>query len=283
MMKTSDRFVTSFLKSGSYSTAENTPRSRFERCLGWSDWYAYSQMTRICLSGGYNARAGQFDNAIWRDHGLKSLEVLEGCGGRVEVDGMDHVSGLKGPAVFVGNHMSILDTLAGPAMVLVYQPVCVVIKSSLLKYPGLGDVLRFTKAINVNRVSAKEDLHRVLQQGEERLKEGISVMLFPQATRELSFNPQAFKSLGAKLAARAGVPLVPLALKTDMWGIGKVIRDFGRLDRSKVVRFRFGPAVPVEGNGKDAHRQTVDFMTRTLASWQIPTTEKASDKPEVKE
>lgn len=268
-MRTAERFHKAFEQRGVYSTPKDVPKSWVERCFGWSDLYAYSQVIDICLSGGRHARAGKFTNAVWRDHGLQSLEMLEGCGGRVEVDGIEHVAALKGPAVFVANHMSILDTLAGPSMVLAFRPVCVVIKSSLLKYPGLGDVLRSVNAINVDRQNPRDDLQTVLQKGAERLKDGISVMLFPQATRDPIFKPEAFNSLGAKLASRAGVPLVPLALKTDIWGIGKVIRDFGRLDRSKVVRFRFGPPVSAEGTGKDAHRQTVEFISQTISSWQV--------------
>lgn len=269
-MKTAERFVKAFETDRRYATPDVLPLRLCDRLLAWSDWNAYWQMIRICLMGGWQARRGAFNDSVWRDYGLRSLEILERCGIHVEADGLEHVAGLKGPAVIAANHMSIVDTLAGPSMALVFRPVCVVIKSSLLKYPGLGDALRSVRAINVDRVNPRDDFAAVMTQGEERLKRGISVLLFPQATRDTVFHPSQFNSLGAKLAARVGVPLVPLALDTGAWGIGRVFRDFGRIDRTRTVRFRFGSPIPVTGNGRDAHRQSLDFITSTLESWKTP-------------
>ena len=73
--------------------------------------------------------------------------------------------------------------------------------------------------------------------------------------------------MGAKLARRAGVPLLPLALKTDFMGIGKVIRDCGRLDRSRQLHFKFGQPMQIEGNGKEQHEATVNFIGDNLRAW----------------
>ena len=63
----------------------------------------------------------------------------------------------------------------------------------------------------------------------------------------MAFDPGAFNSLGAKLAARSGVPVVPIALKTDFSGLGPVVKEFGRIDRTRTVHFRFGELVPCFG------------------------------------
>ena len=68
------------------------------------------------------------------------------------------------------------------------------------------------------------------------LKKNISVLIFLQTTRELRFDPKKFNTLGIKLAKRAKVPVIPVAVKTDVWGMGKWIKDFGRFDPSKPVR-----------------------------------------------
>jgi len=49
----------------------------------------------------------------------------------------------------------------------------------------------------------------------------ISVLIFPQTTRDLRFDPNKFNTLGIKLAKRAKVPVIPVAVKTDAWGMGK--------------------------------------------------------------
>ena len=50
----------------------------------------------------------------------------------------------------------------------------------------------------------------------------ISVLIFPQTTRELFFDPKKFNTLGIKLAKRAKVPVIPIAVKTDAWWHGQM-------------------------------------------------------------
>ena len=92
-------------------------------------------------------------------------------------------------------------------------------------------------------------------------------MVFPQATRQVRFDPGAFNTLATKLAARAGVPVVPIALKTDFVGVGRLIKEFGRVDRQKPIHIRFGPPLPVTGTGRETQAQVVDFISASLREW----------------
>ena len=96
---------------------------------------------------------------------------------------------------------------------------------------------------------------------------GISVIVFPQTTRAERFDPEQFNSIGAKLAGRAGVPLIPLALRTDAWGNGRWLKDFGVVDPRRPVRFRFGAPLAPDRRGAAAHRQTVAFIQQALEEW----------------
>ena len=59
------------------------------------------------------------------------------------------------------------------------------------------------------------------------------------------------------MAARAKVPLVPIALRTDAWGQGAPIKDLGPIDPKLPVDFVFGKPVAPEGKGDAAHRYRV--------------------------
>jgi 1-acyl-sn-glycerol-3-phosphate acyltransferase len=142
-----------------------------------------------------------------------------------------------------------------------------VIKQSLLEVPLFKHVMRSRDPIAVTRTNPRLDLKTVLEQGCERLSRGISIIIFPQTTRA-PFNPEQFSSIGVKLAARAGVPLVPLALLTDAWRNGKLIKDLGFIDPSKKVYFRFGKPLRVEGKGNEQHREVMGFIERNLEHWQ---------------
>jgi 1-acyl-sn-glycerol-3-phosphate acyltransferase len=108
----------------------------------------------------------------------------------------------------------------------------------------------------------------VLSRGSELLRAGISVIIFPQTTRSVTFDPVQFNSIGTKLARKAGVPMVPVALKTDALANGKIFRDFGKVDPSKAVRFAFGEPMRVADRGAEEHARTMEFIQGKLRQWE---------------
>ena len=78
-----------------------------------------------------------------------------------------------------------------------------------------------------------------------------------------------------KLAQRAQVPVVPLAMVTDAWSSGTLIKDFGKIDRTKTVRFSFGAPISVEGRGTDENQQVIRFIADKLETWNQQSAPKA--------
>ncbi|MDP2156163.1 MAG: 1-acyl-sn-glycerol-3-phosphate acyltransferase, partial [Nitrospirota bacterium] len=101
----------------------------------------------------------------------------------------------------------------------------------------------------------------------EKLRNGLSIVVFPQSTRSSAFNPEEFNSLGIKLALKANVPIVPIALKTDAWGIGKKFKDFGPIDIRKKIYFAFGERMTIQNRGADEHQKVINFITEHLNDW----------------
>jgi 1-acyl-sn-glycerol-3-phosphate acyltransferase len=121
--------------------------------------------------------------------------------------------------------------------------------------------------IVVVRKDAKEDFKTVMEQGKELLAKGISVIIFPQSTRMTEFDPSLFNSLGIKLAIAAGVKVIPVAIKTDFWGNGKWVKDIGPVNRDNPIFMTFGKPMEINGNGKEEHKQILEFITHTLRQW----------------
>lgn len=213
------------------------------------------------------AAAGRCDDAAWTHAGVATADTLEGVGARIRVEGLRNAD-TGGPCVYVGNHMSTLETFMLPGLLRPIRPVTFVLKRSLTTMPFFGAVIRSRDPVAVDRVNPREDLARVLKEGAERLAAGISVIVFPQSTRTLRFDPHRFNSIGVKLAARAGVPVVPLALLTDAWGQGRLIKDVGRIDPSRPVRFRFGAPLRVDGHGREEHAAICAFIESALREWR---------------
>ena len=61
--------------------------------------------------------------------------------------------------------------------------------------------------------------------------------------------------------------MIPLALKTDAWGNGALLKDFGKIDPSRTVHFAFGEPLRVQGGGAAEHQRVVEFIRENLVSW----------------
>lgn len=213
------------------------------------------------------AKRGQYGDREWANSSRDIMEALEHVGVLFEVTGAENFINTGVPCVFIGNHMSTLETFVLPCIIEPYKNVTFVVKQSLIDYPVFRHVMRSRNPVVVSRSNPREDLRAVLEGGAERLNAGRSIIIFPQTTRTPVFDVAEFNTIGIKLAKKAGVPVIPIALKTDAWGNGKHLKDFGRIDPSRKVYFAFGEPLVVKGNGAGEHRQVIEFITGRLKAW----------------
>ncbi|HEB02085.1 MAG TPA: 1-acyl-sn-glycerol-3-phosphate acyltransferase [Nitrospirae bacterium] len=228
----------------------------------------YRKVIPIIIDASRTAGDGTWLEEQWLKRILQILENLERVGCSVEATGIDNVKGPGRPCVFIGNHMSTLETFVMPVFLLPIMPVTFIVKQSLVDYPVFGNIMRQCKPITVTRTDPRKDLKDVLEQGTEKLtKEGTSIIVFPQTTRSRTLDRGHFNSIGIKLARRAGVPVIPVALKTDAWDRGWPIKDLGRIRPGIPIHFAFGEPMEVTGNGRDQHEQVMRFITDKLGQW----------------
>lgn len=228
----------------------------------------YLRLTSLVFSTGFTARLGKFDSGHWVSSSLEVLRGMEAVGVKVEVEGLANLAKEQGPKVIIGNHMSMMETLVLPAVVRPYGPVTFVVKDSLLSYPIFKHVMNSRQPIAVTRTNPRQDLKTVLGEGMERLGRGISIIVFPQTTRTNLFDPQQMSSIGIKLAAKAGVPVVPLALMTNCWKNGQMLKDFGAINPAEPACFAFGEPMAINGKGVEEHQRVNEFITSKLDQWQ---------------
>jgi len=250
-----------------YLTDPDRAGSGLAGMLTSARWTFYPQVFLVVFRAACLARRGKYDGEAWRRSSVEILRACENVGMRFEVTGLDQIRELKGPAVFIGNHMSTLETFVLPGIIRGFRPVTFVVKESLITYPIFGHVMSARRPVVVGRKNPREDLATVLKEGAARLKQGISLVIFPQSTRSSSFDPGKFNSLGAKLAARVEVPVVPVAVKTDAWGTGRRFKDFGPVDPAKPVHIAFGHPVEPDAKGAVVHEVVTKFIISHLKNW----------------
>ncbi len=228
-----------------------------------------AKVMNIVIRGSSAAKRGKYDIARWEKDSIETLDSLESVGVKLEVTGAENPASFDGPCVFAANHMSTLETFVLPSLILPLKNVTFVVKKSLVEYPVFRHIMRASGPIVVSRANPREDLKTVLEEGSGVLAQGRSVIVFPQTTRSFGLDPAKFNSIGVKLAARAGVPVVPVALRTDAWGNGRLIKDFGRIDPSLPVRFAFGKPLGITGRGNEEHKAVVEFIGSKLREWGV--------------
>ena len=101
------------------------------------------------------------------------------------------------------------------------------------------------------------------QQIEQRTLAAVSTGHSAANVRTFYSNP-----VTVKLARRAAVPVVPLALVTDAWANGEFLKDFGKIDPTKTVRFSFGAPIAVNGGGGDQNQQIIHYIASKLDGWK---------------
>lgn len=252
-----------------YRTDPNRPRSLFSKIFLSPKFMFYPQIFWVVLVNSRKALKGDYDHDDWAKSSLDILNVIENVGMNFEITGMDNIGKIDGPVVFVGNHMSTLETFILPGIIQpVKKTVTFVVKKSLLDAPVFGPVMRSRDPVVVGRVNPREDLRTVLEDGTQKIRQGRAIIIFPQSTRSVVFKPEDFNSLGIKLAARAGVPVVPFALKTDAWGIGRFVKEFGPVDIHKKIYFSFGEPMEITGRGSAEHEKVIRFIQNKLDQWR---------------
>ena len=210
---------------------------------------------------------------LWGLCCFRTYQKAEKFGIKVTVDGWENRKDYKGPVVYLANHMSTLETIMLPPILLTYGPFNVFVKASLSRLPALKRAAVHMGLIPLGRKSPREDLMQVFNEGVARIREGNSVLIFPQGSRERVFSRKIYSSIGAKLAEKAGVPVIPIAVKTDCSPTrpdGKGwLKDFGTVDPSKEIRLRCGP--PITGSSKEMHQKVFDWIKAQLEEWGLPT------------
>ncbi len=226
-----------------------------------------SKYISVVLRSRKEAIDGKYDTEAWIKSSFEIFRLIESCGGRFHMTGLRNLAASPEPVVFIGNHMSTLETMTLPCIIAPARDVTFAVKESLVKHPFFGAVMRSRDPIVVGRENSREDLAVVLTKGQELLSHGTSVIIFPQSTRMVKFIPEKFNSLGVKLAANAKVKVVPFAIKTDYWEIGKFVKDLGHISRQKPIHMAFGEPMTISATGKQENAKIIEFIISHLKEW----------------
>ena len=257
-------------KDNIYKTKANS-RIIWDKLWGNTRTYFVLKYIQMVIRNRKLAIKGIYNRKAWVLSSFEVFKLIEKCGGNFSIEGLEHIKNLNEPVVFVSNHMSAMESMIFPCLIAPYRKVTFVVKEALTTHFLFGPVMRARKPITVGRSNSREDLMSVIKQGKELLTEGTSVIIFPQGSRKEIFKTSDFNSLGVKLAKSAKVKIVPIALKTDFWGNGKLVKDLGAIHRNKKIYISIDSPIEISGNGKEANDRAIKFISDKLDYWNKTT------------
>lgn len=159
------------------------------------------------------------------------------CGLDWRVEGLENLPDV--PHVALWKHSSAWETFA---QFLVGPPKVIVLKRELMFIPFFGWGLAQLRSIPVDRGAGASAVNQVVQRGTARLREGLSMLVFPEGTRVAAGETRRYGVSGALLASRAGCPVVPIAHDAGFFWPRR-----GLLKRPGTITVVIGPPIPAAG------------------------------------
>ena len=204
-----------------------------------------------------------YRSAFIRTFAVLNVSLLKHlCGLNYEIEGQENIP--EGTAIIFSKHQSTWETMA---LQLVFPPQTFVVKRELMRIPFFGWGLSVLNPIAIDRSSGRNAVKQIVQQGIERLKAGIWIVIFPEGTRVRPGQKIRYKMGGAILAAESGYPVVPVAHNSgEFWPKGQFLKKPG------TIKLVIGP--PIET--ADRKPETIlaeaeDWIETTMSRITQPT------------
>lgn len=196
---------------------------------------------------------GKFLHAYGKLWGRVALII---AGVRVEVHGAEKIP-LDVPLIFMGNHRSNFDI---PALYAgLPHHFSWIAKEELFRIPLFGYAMKRAGYLPLDRSDGRRAL-RTMEAAAEKIRGGVSVIIFPEGTRSMDGNLLPFKRGGFLLAAKAGVPVIPFTIN----GSARVNPPKQLQLKPGTITIRFGDPIPTEGATGKRRDELIDRVKASI-------------------
>lgn len=142
----------------------------------------------------------------------------------------------EGPVTYIANHESYADVFA--LMNAIPHQIGFIAKEDFRKIPFFSTWLERARSLFITRGDARASL-KVINKGVEYLKDGFSMVIFPEGTRSHSSAVAPFKAGAFKLATKAKVPIIPVSIE----GGYHCFEEEGRFKKGVTIHLMFHEAI----------------------------------------
>ncbi|QKY71533.1 1-acyl-sn-glycerol-3-phosphate acyltransferase [Lentibacillus sp. CBA3610] len=136
-----------------------------------------------------------------------SQKIIKKTNSAIHVTGQEKLP--DGPVLFIANHQGLFDILA--LLGHLGKPVGFIAKKEIKKLPVVSNWMKLLHCVFIDRSDRRQSVNAI-NQGIASLKAGHSIVIFPEGTRGNGSELSTFKSGSLRLATKAKVPIVPVAI-----------------------------------------------------------------------
>jgi 1-acyl-sn-glycerol-3-phosphate acyltransferase len=184
------------------------------------------------------------------------------CGLNYKVEGLENIPA-DGAAIIMCKHQSAWETLA---LQQFFPPQVWVLKRELLWIPIYGWGLAAMEPIAIDRGSASKALRQIVDQGCQRLAQGLWVVIFPEGTRTSAGSHQKYQPGGGMLASKSGYPVIPVAHNSGYFWPRNSFRKW-----PGTINMHIGPAIETAGkSAKQITKETEEWIESAVAKLPAP-------------
>jgi len=185
-----------------------------------------------------------------------SQSILMGSRVPVGVRGLANIKPDKS-YVYMANHQSNFDI----PVLLGYLPVQFrwLAKAELFKIPVFGRAMLGAGYVEIDRFNRKSAFESI-EKAAQRMKDGVSVMIFPEGTRSKDGSVQPFKKGGFVMAIKSGVPIIPVILR-GTWPI--MAKSSLRINPGD-VEMEIGEPIDTSGYSMETKEELMDRVRAVI-------------------
>jgi len=208
-------------------------------------------ITLLILPFNYKGKAYHFMAKIWSRIVLSIFNV------KVKVNGIENLSENQN-YIYISNHASAMDI---PALICgIPDQIRFLAKQELGKIPLWGWLLKYGGYILIDRRNPKRAI-KSIQKAIQKIKSGVSVLVFAEGTRSVDGKLLPFKRGGFMLALKSNTPVVPVTIL----GSHKIMRKHKLEVNPGTIEILINKPIPVDNlSGKDDEIKLMESVRKII-------------------
>lgn len=176
---------------------------------------------------------------------------------KVRVEGIEHLKG-EGPYIIMSNHQGSYDIFA----LLSHLPFQFkwLAKKELFSVPFFGWVMAAAGYVSVDREGTRETVE-AMNEAARKIREGMSLLIFPEGSRSPDGSIQPFKKGGFTLAIKSKIPIIPISIS----GSREVMPKEKFTSASGEIRIRIDHPIEIQNYSMKDRKSLMEKVSKTIS------------------